>query len=218
MRYWPWMNPCLFIASRPVKIEAQEGNSSDIRRPETEVESANASNTFTSNFIEDFNDVPPNQCDFDHSTIDPSVRPSKKVAEVIGFTSCIYSCLDYLEVVRWAGEEEEEKVVTSVLYLQNEVVGVNPVLKRVSSNVSKPFKSLFCKIHSYGFIGYQDALWDATGRLYFKSCYIEGAIDFIWGYAQSVYEGANEHQPEALTNLLTAAEKRGNSSVWRLHE
>ncbi|GAB4855870.1 hypothetical protein Ancab_024509 [Ancistrocladus abbreviatus] len=58
-------------------MEAQEGNSSDIRWPETEVGSANASNT--SNFIEDFNDVPSNQGDFDHSAIDPSVRPSKKV-------------------------------------------------------------------------------------------------------------------------------------------
>ncbi|GAB4856547.1 hypothetical protein Ancab_014465 [Ancistrocladus abbreviatus] len=58
-------------------MEAQEGNSSDIRRPETEVGSANASNT--SNFIEDFSDVPSNQGDFDHSAIDPSVRPSKKV-------------------------------------------------------------------------------------------------------------------------------------------
>ncbi|GAB4840961.1 hypothetical protein Ancab_021720 [Ancistrocladus abbreviatus] len=63
-------------ASRPVKMEAQEGNSSDIRRPETEVGSANASNT--SKFIEDFNDVPSNQGDFDHSAIDPSVCPSKK--------------------------------------------------------------------------------------------------------------------------------------------
>ncbi|GAB4859212.1 hypothetical protein Ancab_010672 [Ancistrocladus abbreviatus] len=58
-------------------MEAQEGNSSDIRRPETEVGSANASNT--SNFIEDFNDGPSNQGDFDHSAIDPSVPPSKKV-------------------------------------------------------------------------------------------------------------------------------------------
>ncbi|GAB4824379.1 hypothetical protein Ancab_007267 [Ancistrocladus abbreviatus] len=58
-------------------MEAQEGNSSDIRWPETEVGSANASNT--SNFIEDFNDVPSNQGDFDHFAIDPSVRPSKKI-------------------------------------------------------------------------------------------------------------------------------------------
>ncbi|GAB4847093.1 hypothetical protein Ancab_026103 [Ancistrocladus abbreviatus] len=69
-----------------------------------------------------------------------------KVAEVIGFTSCIYSCLDYLEAIPWVGEEEEEKVVTSVLCLQKEVAGVNPVLKRVSSNVSKSPKDTFSHI------------------------------------------------------------------------
>ncbi|GAB4856703.1 hypothetical protein Ancab_014618 [Ancistrocladus abbreviatus] len=66
-------------------MEAQEGNSSDIRRPETEVGSANASNT--SNFIEDFNDVPSNQGDFDHSAIDPSVPPSKKKFAWVMFLS-----------------------------------------------------------------------------------------------------------------------------------
>ncbi|GAB4844648.1 hypothetical protein Ancab_038050 [Ancistrocladus abbreviatus] len=48
-------------------------------RPEAEVGSANASNNFSPDFIEDFNDVPSNQDDFDQSTIDPSGRPSKKI-------------------------------------------------------------------------------------------------------------------------------------------
>ncbi|XP_019058661.1 PREDICTED: putative pectinesterase 52 [Tarenaya hassleriana] len=39
-----------------------------------------------------------------------------------------------------------------------------------------------------GFVGLQDTLWDVQGRHYFKNCYIEGAIDFIFGYGQSVYE------------------------------
>ncbi|XP_074309119.1 BTB/POZ domain-containing protein At3g50780 [Silene latifolia] len=63
-----------------------------------------------------------------------------KVAEVIGYSSCIKSCLDYLEAVPWVGDEEEEKVVSSVLRLKSEGVGVNPVLKRVSSKISKPPK------------------------------------------------------------------------------
>ncbi|KAK8716714.1 hypothetical protein V6N13_044018 [Hibiscus sabdariffa] len=61
-----------------------------------------------------------------------------KVAELIGFHSCIQSCLEYLEAVPWVGEEEEEKVVSSVLRLQGEGVGVIPVLKRISSNVCNP--------------------------------------------------------------------------------
>ncbi|KAF5462732.1 hypothetical protein F2P56_018715 [Juglans regia] len=39
-----------------------------------------------------------------------------------------------------------------------------------------------------GFIGFQDTLWDATGRHYYKNCYIEGGVDFIWGTGQSIYE------------------------------
>ncbi|GLU13669.1 hypothetical protein SLE2022_302890 [Rubroshorea leprosula] len=59
-----------------------------------------------------------------------------KVAELFGFNSCIQTCLEYLEAVPWVGEEEEEKVVSSVLRLQGEGIGVTPVLKRVSSDVS----------------------------------------------------------------------------------
>ncbi|MED6160986.1 hypothetical protein PIB30_056387 [Stylosanthes scabra] len=39
-----------------------------------------------------------------------------------------------------------------------------------------------------GFIGYQDTLFDASGRHYYKECYIEGEVDFIFGYARSYYE------------------------------
>uniref|UniRef100_A0A6I9QKV9 Pectinesterase n=2 Tax=Elaeis guineensis var. tenera TaxID=51953 RepID=A0A6I9QKV9_ELAGV len=39
-----------------------------------------------------------------------------------------------------------------------------------------------------GFFGAQDTLHDDTGRHYFKECYIEGSIDFIFGNARSLYE------------------------------
>ncbi|KAL7205404.1 hypothetical protein ACSBR2_018366 [Camellia fascicularis] len=38
------------------------------------------------------------------------------------------------------------------------------------------------------FLGFQDTLWDVEGRHYFNSCYIEGAIDFIWGDGRSFFE------------------------------
>ncbi|KAJ0457600.1 putative BTB/POZ domain-containing protein [Helianthus annuus] len=49
-----------------------------------------------------------------------------KVAEQLGFKSCMESCLYYLEAVPWVGEEEEH-VVSSVLRLQSEGIGVGPV-------------------------------------------------------------------------------------------
>lgn len=52
--------------------------------------------------------------------------------------ACIQSCLEYLEAVPWVGEEEEENVVSSVSRLEGEGIVVNPVLKRVSSQISTP--------------------------------------------------------------------------------
>ncbi|CAI0551729.1 unnamed protein product, partial [Linum tenue] len=42
-----------------------------------------------------------------------------------------------------------------------------------------------------GFVGVQDTLWDAAGRHYFSNCYVEGAVDFIFGRGQSFYETCN---------------------------
>ncbi|KAJ4977111.1 hypothetical protein NE237_002217 [Protea cynaroides] len=42
--------------------------------------------------------------------------------------------------------------------------------------------------YSCGFIGLQDTLWDELGRHYFEQCYIEGAMDFIFGGGQTIYE------------------------------
>ncbi|KAF5752481.1 hypothetical protein HS088_TW01G00392 [Tripterygium wilfordii] len=38
------------------------------------------------------------------------------------------------------------------------------------------------------FSGLQDTLWDVQGRHYFKKCTIQGAVDFIFGNGQSIYE------------------------------
>ncbi|GLT42656.1 hypothetical protein SLA2020_166450 [Shorea laevis] len=64
--------------------------------------------------------------------------------------------------------------------------------------------------YNCGFIGVQDTLWDATGRHYYNGCYIEGAVDFIWGDAQSIYESCEislnvgKYAPELPYGCITA--------------
>ncbi|KAH7436675.1 hypothetical protein KP509_05G030500 [Ceratopteris richardii] len=41
------------------------------------------------------------------------------------------------------------------------------------------------------FFGAQDTLFDYYGRHYFKDCYIEGSIDFIFGHGQSIFKGCH---------------------------
>ncbi|XP_059639718.1 probable pectinesterase 53 [Cornus florida] len=57
------------------------------------------------------------------------------------------------------------------------------------------------------FIGAQDTLFDHKGRHYFRDCYIQGSVDFIFGNGRSLYENCHLH---AITNSYGAltAQKR----------
>ncbi|KAM3371754.1 hypothetical protein ACQJBY_018919 [Aegilops geniculata] len=43
--------------------------------------------------------------------------------------------------------------------------------------------------HRCAFSGFEDTLCDNTGRHYFRECVIKGGVDFIFGYARSIYDG-----------------------------
>ena len=62
---------------------------------------------------------------------------------------------------------------------------VNQPVKQAVAAYIKGDKSAF---YGCSFVGLQDTLWDVQGRHYFNNCYIQGAIDFIFGDAQSFYE------------------------------
>lgn len=54
------------------------------------------------------------------------------------------------------------------------------VALRVSSDLAA--------FYDCAFIGYQDTLYDHHGRHYFKNCFIQGNIDFIFGDGLSIYK------------------------------
>ena len=43
------------------------------------------------------------------------------------------------------------------------------------------------------FLGWQDTLYAASGRQYYKECYIEGHVDFIFGNATAVFDNCEIH-------------------------
>ncbi|KAL8143395.1 hypothetical protein V2J09_016427 [Rumex salicifolius] len=57
------------------------------------------------------------------------------------------------------------------------------------------------------FIGEQDTLYDHAGRHYFKDCYVEGSVDFVFGNGLSLYEGCHLHA--AASFGAVTAQKRG---------
>ncbi|KAJ0721087.1 putative pectinesterase [Helianthus annuus] len=62
--------------------------------------------------------------------------------------------------------------------------GHNLIMPAVAAKISGD-KSAFYRC---GFMGVQDTLWDDASRHYFKLCSIRGAVDFIMGSGQSIYE------------------------------
>ncbi|KAL8144752.1 hypothetical protein AgCh_003090 [Apium graveolens] len=61
-----------------------------------------------------------------------------------------------------------------------------------------------------GFFGAQDTLHDDRGRHYFKDCYIQGSIDFIFGNAKSFYESC---QLTSMANPVLPGQKVINGAV-----
>uniref|UniRef100_A0A804QQR4 Pectinesterase n=1 Tax=Zea mays TaxID=4577 RepID=A0A804QQR4_MAIZE len=58
------------------------------------------------------------------------------------------------------------------------------------------------------FLGAQDTLYDHLGRHYYRDCYIEGSVDFIFGNALSLYEGCHVHAIARNYGALTAQNRQ----------
>jgi pectinesterase len=59
-------------------------------------------------------------------------------------------------------------------------VGKQAVALRISGDLGAFYGCLF--------YGAQDTLYDQAGRHYFKDCFIQGSIDYIFGDGQSIYQ------------------------------
>ncbi|KAK4388005.1 putative pectinesterase 29 [Sesamum angolense] len=88
----------------------------------------------------------------------------------------------------------------------------NPMRPAVAAMIQGD-KSAF---HRCGFFGLQDTLWDEQGRHYFRRCSIQGAVDFIFGAGQSIYEATlllkEDHMPKIPTGSYS---KLQHSRKWK---
>lgn len=61
------------------------------------------------------------------------------------------------------------------------------------------------------FAGWQDTLYAASGRQYFRDCFIEGHIDFIFGNAAAVFENCEIHSRG--TGYITAQSRVARDGI-----
>ncbi|CAH2059023.1 unnamed protein product [Thlaspi arvense] len=60
------------------------------------------------------------------------------------------------------------------------VIGAQAVAVRIDGDQ--------CAFYGCGFYGAQDTLFDNAGRQFFKNCFIQGSVDFIYGRGRSLYQ------------------------------
>ncbi|KAH9786912.1 Pectinesterase [Citrus sinensis] len=66
--------------------------------------------------------------------------------------------------------------------------------------------------YNCSFYGAQDTLYDHKGLHYFNNCFIQGSVDFIFGYGRSLYENCYLNSTAKKKASLTA-QKRSSSSI-----
>ncbi|GAB2282146.1 hypothetical protein Dimus_016699 [Dionaea muscipula] len=66
--------------------------------------------------------------------------------------------------------------------------------------------------YNCSFYGSQDTLYDHKGLHYFNHCFIQGSVDFIFGYGRSLYENCTLNSITTKVASLTA-QKRTDSSL-----
>ncbi|GAB4830192.1 hypothetical protein Ancab_019834 [Ancistrocladus abbreviatus] len=186
-------------------METQDCNSSDIR-PEVEVGSANASNNFSPDLIEDFNDVPSNQDDFDQSTIDPSGRPSKKIRSKVW---------DHL--IKMRAENLKDKKAQCKYC--NAILGVDPAKAEVEVN---NLKSQMVKLTSSRMQRHLDRLGSGNGfsnahtlMLQGRHSQIKGVDNGLKSSFNSLFEQEGEKRTEG--NFSSKGEVDGRESGERNH-
>ncbi|KHN04557.1 Putative pectinesterase 53 [Glycine soja] len=82
------------------------------------------------------------------------------------------------------------------------VVGKQAVALRISADTTT---FVGCK-----FLGAQDTIYDHLGKHFYKDCYIEGSVDFIFGNSLSLFEGCHVHAIAQIIGVVTA---QGRSSM-----
>lgn len=97
--------------------------------------------------------------------------------------------------------EEEKSDLLNETSLENRTKNITSNQIQAQALYSKADRQIFDHCRFYG---RQDTLYIDNGRMYFKDCYIEGTVDFIYGNAAAVFEGCQINSPYG-GGYLTAA-------------
>ncbi|KAJ4850937.1 hypothetical protein Tsubulata_030362, partial [Turnera subulata] len=180
--------------------------------------------------------IPANNAKWIHIKISPGIYKEK--VQIPRNKPCIFieGAGSKLTSIEFEDHEESMTSATFISYSDNIVVKGIAIkwqkfdsLVYVSQNkfvplatpgrvIFRPAKAVMVNgdktaFYQCAFFGIQSTLFDNKGRHYFKECYTEGAMDFIYGAGQSIYEQCDisvnigGYRKGILSGFITAQKK-----------
>ena len=61
------------------------------------------------------------------------------------------------------------------------------------------------EFYRVAFLGGQDTLYDKAGRHYYKNCYIQGSIDFVFGAGDAYFDVCHTLHPHFALDYISPA-------------
>ncbi|KAL2463302.1 putative pectinesterase 29 [Forsythia ovata] len=108
--------------------------------------------------------------------------------EGMGKTNVVWSSNDSIVTSATFSSLADNIVVSDMTFVNSYNYPFKKDGNKISAAVAAMISGDKSAFYQCSFLGLQDTLFDEKGRHYFKLCTINGAIDFIFGGGQSIYE------------------------------
>ncbi|KAL2463336.1 Pectinesterase [Forsythia ovata] len=108
--------------------------------------------------------------------------------EGMGKTNVVWSSNDSIVASATFSSLADNIVVSDMTFVNSYNYPFKKDGNKISAAVAAMISGDKSAFYQCSFLGLQDTLFDEKGRHYFKLCTINGAIDFIFGGGQSIYE------------------------------
>lgn len=143
------------------------------------------------------------------------VPASKRYIDLLGRDGAVITYDDYAKRLNRFGEELGTSGSASFYVYAPDFYAENITFENTAGNVGQAVacfvgsdRAVFNKCR---FLGNQDTLYTwFPGRQYFKNCYVEGTVDFIFGKATAVFDGCQIHAKREGGYLTAPATEKGS--------
>ncbi|KAL2897068.1 Pectinesterase 1 [Bienertia sinuspersici] len=136
--------------------------------------------------------------------MDPKNRPTITFAG----TAAEYGTVDSATLI-----VESDYFVAANLIISNSAPRPTPQSKGAQA-VAMRISGDKAAFYNCKFVGFQDTVCDDKGKHFFKDCYIEGTVDFIFGEARSLYLNTELHvHPGDNEAMITAHARKNQDGV-----